>query len=255
LAGAALLRIRNDQRCEHRRRPSRENVVLQPTASPRTIAGTSSTTTKDYLAKSRIDAIEAFCGPERDIETLTYPLYEELIAEVGCLSAETQRHYANMLLAMLNRAKAQRVIPRHHLEDVPVPQVDEPEPWSRLELGILMGPALREYETEQQAVTLGPANRTGWYQLDKHKNVTVAVAFQQPPGPPSAADGARIVTRTIRARQRRTPCLHWKAVVACRGDWTGNTYGEVIARSCREQLPSGAMAHRGGPLCLLLPLG
>jgi hypothetical protein len=57
-----------------------------------------------------------------------------------------------MLLAMLNRAKAQRIIPRHHLEGVPVPQVvheDEPEPWSRLELGILMGPALREYEAEQ----------------------------------------------------------------------------------------------------------
>lgn len=43
---------------------------------------------KDYdHAKSRIDAIETFYGPERDIETLTYPLYEELIAEVGCFSA------------------------------------------------------------------------------------------------------------------------------------------------------------------------
>jgi hypothetical protein len=89
-----------------------------------------------------------------DVETLTYPLYEELLAEVGCLSPETQRHYANMLLAMLNRAKAQRIIPRHHLEGVPVPQVvhdDEPEPWSHLELGILMGQALRAYEAEQAA--------------------------------------------------------------------------------------------------------
>ena len=35
-----------------------------------------------------------------------------------------------MLLAMLNRAKAQRIIPRYHLEGVPVPQVvhdDEPD--------------------------------------------------------------------------------------------------------------------------------
>ncbi|HEX6097697.1 MAG TPA: hypothetical protein VF432_15325 [Thermoanaerobaculia bacterium] len=110
---------------------------------------------KDYEhAKSRIDCIEAVYGPEHDVETLTYPLYEELLAEVAGMSPETQRHYANMLLAMLNRAKAQRIIPRHHLEGVPVPQVvhdDEPEPWSQLELGILMGPALREYEAEQAA--------------------------------------------------------------------------------------------------------
>ena len=45
----------------------------------------------------------------------------------------SQRHYANMLLAMHNRAKAQRIIPRHHSEGMPVPHVihdDEPEPWS-----------------------------------------------------------------------------------------------------------------------------
>ena len=57
---------------------------------------------------------------------------------------------------MLNRAKALRIIPRHPLEGVPVPQVvhgDEPEPWSQLELGILMGPALRAYEAEQAPET------------------------------------------------------------------------------------------------------
>jgi hypothetical protein len=110
-----------------------------------------------------------------------------------------------------------------------LPQVvhdDEPEPWSRLELGILMGPALREYEAEQAAwnarvaqekknrglrspsyiplrglcligyytlmrpkcnrfltweeVTLDPANRTGWYQLDKHKNVNKGIKARGP---------------------------------------------------------------------------
>jgi integrase len=185
---------------------------------------------KDYdHAKSRIDAIEAFFGPERDVETLEYPLYQELLAEVGCMSAETQRHYANMLLAMLNRAKAQRIITRHHLEGVPIPQVvhdDEPEPWSRRELAVLMGPALREYEREQSAwnaqvaqekknrglrspsyiplrglcllgyytmmrpkcnrfltweeLTLDAANRSGWYQLDKHKNVNKGIKARGP---------------------------------------------------------------------------
>lgn len=67
-------------------------------------------THKDYKhAKSRIEAFRAL---DRDIETLTYPLYEELIAEASGLSPETQRDYVNMLLTMLNRAKAQRIIPR-----------------------------------------------------------------------------------------------------------------------------------------------
>lgn len=45
---------------------------------------------------------------------------------------------------------------------MPVPQVvhdDEPEPWSRLELGFLMGPALREYEAEQAAWNARVAHR------------------------------------------------------------------------------------------------
>ena len=58
-----------------------------------------------------------------------------------------------MLLAILNNAKAVRVVAAHQLEGVRVPQVirdDEPEPWSWHEFGVLMGPALRRYEKEQR---------------------------------------------------------------------------------------------------------
>ena len=185
---------------------------------------------KDYdHAKSRIDAIENFFGRTRDTETLTYSMYEELLAEVCQMHPETQRHYANTLLAMLNRAKAQRIIPSHHLEGVIVPTVvrdDEPTPWTRRELGIIMGPALRQYEREQadwnakvaqekknrglrspsyiplrglcliayytmirpgcnralcwHEVTLDPDTLTGWYKLDKHKNVNKGIKARGP---------------------------------------------------------------------------
>lgn len=110
---------------------------------------------KEYdRAKSLIDNIEALIGRNRDSAAVDYPVYKELLAEVEHLHAETRRHYASMLLAMLNHAKAVRVIVAHKLEGVRVPQVvrdDEPEPWTRRELGVIMGPALREYEREQAA--------------------------------------------------------------------------------------------------------
>jgi hypothetical protein len=58
-----------------------------------------------------------------------------------------------MLLAIVNNAKAVRLIASHQLEGVRVPQVlrdDEPEPWTRHELEVLMGSALRRYEKEQR---------------------------------------------------------------------------------------------------------
>ena len=69
------------------------------------------------------------------------------------LHPETRRHYASMLLAILNNAKAVRLISSNPLEGVRVPQVlrdDEPAPWTRHELEVLMGPALRRYEKEQR---------------------------------------------------------------------------------------------------------
>lgn len=110
---------------------------------------------KEYdTAKSRIDNIEALIGPSRDSATVDYDVYREVIAEVSLLSEETQRHYASMLLAMLNHAVAERIIPAHQLMGVRVPQVprnDEPEPWTHHELAVIIGPALDEYEREQAA--------------------------------------------------------------------------------------------------------
>lgn len=110
---------------------------------------------KDYKhAKSLIDNLEAFIGAERDTAAVDFAIYQELLAEVANLHAETRRHYASMLLAMLNHAKAVRVIVSHKLEGVRVPQVvrdEEPEPWTPKELSVIMGPALSRYEKEQRA--------------------------------------------------------------------------------------------------------
>jgi integrase len=105
-------------------------------------------------ARSRIDNIEALIGPHRDTAAVDIVMYRELLAEVALMSEETQRHYASMLLAMLNHAVSERVIATHQLLGVRVPQVkrdDEPEPWSSHELAVIMGPALDEYEHEQAA--------------------------------------------------------------------------------------------------------
>lgn len=110
---------------------------------------------KEYdTAKSRIDNIVALIGPSRDAAAVDYTAYREVIAEVGNLSPETQRHYASILLAMMNHALAERVIASHLLQGVRVPQVprhDEPDPWTPHELAVILGPALDEYEREQAA--------------------------------------------------------------------------------------------------------
>jgi integrase len=117
---------------------------------------------KEYdTAKSRIDNIEALIGPTRDTAAVNFDVYRELIAEVSRLSQETQRHYASMLLAMLNHAVAERIIASHQLQGVRVPQVphgDEPEPWTQHELGVIIGPALVQYEREQAAWNAKVAN-------------------------------------------------------------------------------------------------
>ncbi|MEO8381778.1 MAG: hypothetical protein ABI779_19105 [Acidobacteriota bacterium] len=104
-------------------------------------------------SKSLIGNIEAFIGRGRDVQAVDYKAYQAVLGEVENLHPETRRHYASMLLAILNNAKAVRLIAAHQLEGVRVPQVlreDEPEPWTRHELGVLMGPALRRYEKEQR---------------------------------------------------------------------------------------------------------
>ena len=104
-------------------------------------------------SRSLIANIEAFIGRARDVAAVDYKVYQAVLGEVENLHPETRRHYASMLLAILNNAKAVRLIDSHQLEGVRVPQVvrdDEPEPWTRHELAVLMGPALRRYEKEQR---------------------------------------------------------------------------------------------------------
>jgi integrase len=110
---------------------------------------------KEYSkSKSRINNIEMLMGRDRDVQAVDFAAYKELLAEVSELTAETQRHYASTLLAMLSFAKAERIIKSHQLEGVRVPQVireDTPEPWSKYEVSVIMGPAMAEFEREQAA--------------------------------------------------------------------------------------------------------
>jgi hypothetical protein len=78
-----------------------------------------------------------------------------------------------MLRAILNNAKAVRLIASHQLEGVRVPQVlrdDESEPLKRQEFGMLMGPALRRYEKEQREWNAKVATdaRTGLHSIILH---------------------------------------------------------------------------------------
>jgi integrase len=100
----------------------------------------------------RVDA-ENSGQPRVRLQHKRFSAYQAVLGEVENLHPETRRHYASMLLAILNNAKAVRLIASHQLEGVRVPQVlrdDEPEPWTRQELAVLMGPALRRYEKEQR---------------------------------------------------------------------------------------------------------
>jgi integrase len=105
-------------------------------------------------ASSRIINIESFFGRDRDASTVGWAEYQELLAEVATFAAQTRRHYASTLLAMLNNAVAHRIIASHQLMKVPRPQVlksDMPVTWTKRELAVLLGPAMDQYEREQAA--------------------------------------------------------------------------------------------------------
>lgn len=103
-------------------------------------------------ARSLIANIEAFIGRHRDAATVDFDVYKELLSEVGLMTAETRRHYASCLLAMLNFAKSERIIKSHELDAVRLPTVrknDSPVTWTLKEIDVLFGPALMQYEREQ----------------------------------------------------------------------------------------------------------
>ncbi len=84
--------------------------------------------------------------------TIDYDLYSALLDQYATMSAQTRRHYATTLLAMLKRAKAERVIKSHQLDGIILPPASrngDPQPWDRHELAVITGPALRAYEADQ----------------------------------------------------------------------------------------------------------
>lgn len=117
---------------------------------------------RDYLikggheyrrSKCLINWLEKFIGAGLDIQAVDYQRYTAVLEAKGHQHPETQRHYASMLLAILNNAKAVALIKAHQLEFVRVPSVPRdnanPTPWTWEELAVIMGPALREYERQQ----------------------------------------------------------------------------------------------------------
>jgi integrase len=103
-------------------------------------------------AASRINNVEAFFGRGRDAALIGWDEYQELLAEVRQMAAQTRRHYASTLIAMLNHAVSHRILPAHGLGKVPRPVVvknDAPVTWTKKELAVILGPAMNEYEKEQ----------------------------------------------------------------------------------------------------------
>lgn len=95
---------------------------------------------------SRIDNIEAFFGRGRDAASIGWDEYQELIGEVALMSAQTQRHYASTLIAMLNFAVKYRILSGpHKLGIAPRPVVQRsgaPVVWTKQELAVILGPAI-----------------------------------------------------------------------------------------------------------------
>lgn len=104
-------------------------------------------------ARYIIDNIERFFGRGRDAARIGWAEYQELLGEVALLSTQTRRHYASMLLAILNHAVEYRILPGPHaLGRVPLPVVrtsGTPVTWSKVEVATLLGPAMAEFEREQ----------------------------------------------------------------------------------------------------------
>jgi integrase len=104
-------------------------------------------------ARYIINNIELLIGRETDAAAVGWAEYQELLAEVAQLSAQTRRHYGSTLLVMLNFAVEHRIMKGPHaLGRVPLPVVRPsglPVTWTKEELGVILGPAMDEYEREQ----------------------------------------------------------------------------------------------------------
>jgi hypothetical protein len=172
-------------------------------------------------AKHLIKAVEKFFGRERDAKSIAWADYQRLREHVGKLAAQTQRHYVDMLLAILNYAVAERIIEWHALTNVRrprVPRPGRPTIWTREEIGVLTGAAMDQFEREQvkqegsrassmplrglcmvayftlmrpknnfaltwEEITLHESKDEGVFVLDRHKNVNRGILARGPIAP------------------------------------------------------------------------
>lgn len=113
-------------------------------------------------AQYLIDNVEALLGRRRRAEDVGWKEYREVVAEVSQLAPQTQRHYANTLLAMMNHAVAERLIAGHGIGEVRRPKVTKstrPVTWTKDELATLLGPAMDAFEREQAAIAAETAKK------------------------------------------------------------------------------------------------
>lgn len=181
-------------------------------------------------ARYLIDGIEWFFGSDRDAQTIGWEEYQELRSELAEIPAQTQRHYVDTLMAILNLGVADRIIAQHDLASVRrprVPRPGRPVSWSRRELGVILGAAMDHFEHEQakeegsrasvmplrglcmvayftlmrpknnfaltwEEIALHEDREGGRFKLDEHKNVNRGIRAEGP-FPPQLAQYLRAI--------------------------------------------------------------
>jgi hypothetical protein len=114
----------------------------------------------------RVINLERILGHDRAAESVTYADYERIVEtlqngrpindgeRMPPASKATVRRYVNTLIAIFNRAVKGRFIPAHHLKNIERPKVartKKPVIFTRRQVAVLLGPAMRRYECEQVA--------------------------------------------------------------------------------------------------------
>jgi integrase len=102
----------------------------------------------------RINALEKFFGRDRDAQSIDRASYDAFRAHLTTrrLSASTILRYTATLVAMMNGAVRDGLIPAHglaHLRRPSVKKKAKPVTFTRRQVGILLGRAIDQYEREQ----------------------------------------------------------------------------------------------------------
>lgn len=102
----------------------------------------------------RIDALERFFGRGRDVATVDRSDYERLKVHLTKerAAAPTIARYTTTLVAMMNNAVREGIIPDHRLKHLQRPKAKKktkPVTFTRRQVAVLLGPAMDAYEREQ----------------------------------------------------------------------------------------------------------